>query len=123
MKKNLLLTALIVASAVALSSPERASACVYCGGIKLNGVSANGISLQGVKFNGIRLNGIKFNGLKLQGVRLNGIKLQGVKLNGTVLSSTSREQHSANRVNSLTARTDWSALQLSRISVRLPQSR
>jgi hypothetical protein len=57
--------------------------------------------------------GIRWNGPVLQGIRLNGISLQGPLLQGPILQGTAQAGTRAN---------DWSAIELERVSVRLPKS-
>lgn len=78
-----------------------AGACVGCN-IKFNGTSDNGISL-----NGRTLNGINFNGARLNDVRFNGISLQGPRNSALAGWQT----------------TDWSAIPLSQVRVRLAVTR
>lgn len=94
MKRFLIAFALFVAAG-------SANACVGCN-IKFNGTSANGISL-----NGWTLNGISLNGARLNDVRFNGISLQGPRSSALAGWQT----------------TDWSAIPLSLVRVRLPGAR
>jgi uncharacterized protein YjbI with pentapeptide repeats len=78
-----------------------AGACYTCG-LKLNGTSDNGISL-----NGRTLNGVVLNGARLNDVRFNGISLQGPYSSALAGWQT----------------TDWSAIPLSQVRVRLAGTR
>jgi uncharacterized protein YjbI with pentapeptide repeats len=69
------------------------------------GCSASG----GTVFNGISLNGVQFNNW-----RLNGLQLNGVQFNGATARGFDAPQTTA---------TDWAAVPLNQVQVRLPAAR
>jgi uncharacterized protein YjbI with pentapeptide repeats len=74
------------------------------------GCSASG----GTVFNGTSLNGLQFNGLQFNNWRLNGLQLNGVQFNGATAQGFDALQTKA---------TDWSAVPLNQVQVRLPAAR
>ncbi|MEO8673910.1 MAG: hypothetical protein ABI411_21580, partial [Tahibacter sp.] len=67
-----------------------------------------------IQFNGSYLNGRLFNGWTLNGWSLNGWSLNGTAANGAVLNGQGATAIPTNSTN-------WSALRLDGVTVRLPK--
>lgn len=99
----------LIALALLVGASSVAQAQSGGGGTVFNGISLNGLSLNGLTLNGTQENGIQFNGWNLNGLTLNGLTLNGTAAQGF------DAQHSKT--------TDWSAVPLNQVQVRLPTAR
>jgi uncharacterized protein YjbI with pentapeptide repeats len=88
-------------------------------GARLNGLTLNGWSLNGIQLNGVQFNGWTLNGLQLNGVQFNGWTLNGLQFNGVQFNGTPAQAFDAQRAGA----TDWSAVPLNQVQVRLPAAR
>lgn len=94
-------------------------------GARFDGTVQRGPVLQGTGFDGAAqrgpvLQGVQRNGLVRQGMRMNGVVLQGVQRNGLELYRLPQYLAPAAAEASV-PRSDWSAVRLDRVSVRLAQ--
>lgn len=96
--------------ALALLAGASSAAQAHCVGCSASGGTVfNGISLNGVQFNDWRLNGLQLNGVQFNDWRLNGLQLNGATAQGFDAPQTKA--------------TDWSAVPLNEVQVRLPAAR
>jgi uncharacterized protein YjbI with pentapeptide repeats len=127
MKRYLIALALLAgASSVAQANCVgcSASGSTVFNGISLNGMQDNGVLLNGLQFNGFQLNGVQFNNWRLNGINLNGLTLNGWTLNGLQLNGLTLNGSTAQGFDTLRAKaTDWSAVPLNQVQVRLPAAR
>lgn len=128
MKRYLIALALL-AGASSVAQAQTSGGGTVFNGISLNGMQDNGILLNGLQFNdfrvnGFQLNGVQFNNWRLNGISLNGMKLNGWTLNGFQLNGLTLNGSTAQGLDTVHAKeTDWSAVPLNQVQVRLPAAR
>jgi uncharacterized protein YjbI with pentapeptide repeats len=121
------------AGATSSPGPNAARVSATHRGPVLNGIVLNGLVLNGIVLNGrAGFDEAAQRGPVLQGMRLNGIVLNGLVLNGQVLQGTGThgvalygplpQYLDPTAADASAPRSDWSAVRLDRVSVRLAQS-
>lgn len=105
-------------------SAQNASAGVKSGPEPNRGQSnaaRRGLVLNGLVLNGLVLNGRVLQGIQFNGIVLNGRVLQGTGADGVTLYGPLPQYLDPTAADASAPRSDWSALRLDRISVRLAQ--